>query len=52
MWRIVGGIDDGYLKTANNGLFRVAKVVIFDNMNKKSAKKALFLQSKNTNNEN
>lgn len=40
------GIDDGYLKTACIGLFRDAKLVIFGDMNKKSTKKALFLQPK------
>ncbi len=30
-------------KTANKGLFHDAKLVIFVNMSKKSAKKALFL---------
>ena len=48
----VNGIDDGYLKTANNRLFRTAKVVFFDNMSKKSAKKAVILQPKKAKNGN
>ena len=38
--------DGCHIKTAYNEPFRVAKLMIFDNMNKKSAKKALFLQPK------